>query len=87
MKNSMGGVKPSPPLSTRTDGRLNPKVTRYNPYTILDPHEKDNWHRVRTTGIPSTSWGVYRIRRKRVGQLSLFDPQWQQKGKGPCKAS
>lgn len=67
-----GGVKPYPPLSTRTEERPNPKPTKYYPYTVLDPHERDNWHKVRPTSIPNIAWGIYRIRRARVGQLSLF---------------
>lgn len=68
----MGGVKPSPPLSTRTEERPNPRPTRFYPFTMLDPHEEGNWHRALPTSIPNISWAIYRLRRARVGQLPLF---------------
>lgn len=71
-KRILGGVTPYPPLSTRTEERINPHVTQYNPFTLLDPHVRGNWHRVRSTGIPHIAWAIHRIRRQRVGQLPLF---------------
>lgn len=57
----MGGVTPSLPLSKR------------------EPKEWKNWyhapgefHQARWTRMPHLSWAIYRLRRARVGQLSLF---------------
>lgn len=67
------GIRKFLPLKERTEGRPNPRVTKYNPWTELDPHVPCIWHRARPTGIPHISWAIYRLRRARVGQCSLFN--------------
>lgn len=56
-----GGVKPSPPIYQR------------KPKSLVDWHWHGNFHQASQTKIPHISWAIYRIRRARVGQASLFD--------------
>lgn len=65
----LGGVKPSLPIYQRQ-----PKAVLVNGYCIdaLGPHEPGNFHFAHRTRMPQLSWAICRIRRARLGQLSLF---------------
>lgn len=76
---SLGGVIPSQPIHQR----LAKKMTEPNYFgkghrhydMAIDPHEPGNFHDARPSKIAHISWAIYRLRRKRVGQLPLFDKE------------
>lgn len=66
-----GGIRRFIPLPERK-GRRNPKPLWFKPWTELDPHDKGNFHRVRSTGLSSAIYAVARLRHRRIGQMSFF---------------
>lgn len=64
-----GGVKSSPPIYKRTMEYWEPGI---GTQTVFG-HEYGEFHSAGPSKMQHISWAIYRIRRARVGQASLFD--------------
>lgn len=67
-----GGIRKSLPLKERESIGKRLPIAGTNIVYFSGNHEEGQFHQARSSRIPHISWAIYRLRRARVGQGSLF---------------